>query len=297
MKTYPFIYALLTLIIGLFLQGCNPKPEDISDQRYNGPDKLYQQLETNIKNHADFDFIVDIDHSRLAKKAGSIMPPAHVIIWSYPQLEADVIREQPLAALEFPFRALAYEQAKSQQASVITNSYQYLVNRYQLNANVDREKQYNSVVESAFSGIPAQNIETLPDEVEAFAGITTLDSPYDFEKTKQRVMSAIKAQSDTVVFGEVNFNERARSYGVDLPPLVLVLFGGPGPGGKAMAAAPTLGLNGFCQKLLIWQGDDGKINVSFNDLLDMAKQQNAETTLPLRVVNRRLNKTFSDALE
>jgi hypothetical protein len=39
--------------------------------------------------------------------------------------------------------------------------------------------------------------------------------------------------------------------GIELPPTLLLLFGAPIPGAKAMADAPTLGLDASCQKLLV----------------------------------------------
>ena len=64
-----------------------------------------------------------------------------------------------------------------------------------------------------------------------------------------------------------------------------------------MASAPTLGLDAFCQKLLIWQDEGGTAHVTFNDLLALAKRQNVSGGLPLRVINKRLKETFSKAVE
>ena len=100
-----------------------------------------------------------------------------------------------------------------------------------------------------------------------------------------------------MTFGRVDFTTRSAKYGVVLQPTVLILFGGPGPGGKAMESAPTLGLDAFCQKLLIWQDAGGTVHVTFNDLLALADRQKVSGGVPLRFINRRLKKTFSEALE
>ena len=97
-------------------------------------------------------------------------------------------------------------------------------------------------------------------------------------------------------FGTVDFQANASSLGVDIRPSFMILFGGPGPGGKAMAKAPTLGLDGFCQKFLIWEDENGTVHLSFNDLLMLAERQAASKSPVLRVVALRLNKTFKDAL-
>jgi len=63
-----------------------------------------------------------------------------------------------------------------------------------------------------------------------------------------------------------------------------------------MAEAPTLGLDAFCQKFLIWEDASGQIKLSFNDLLALAERQDVDKAMALRVINYRLNKTFGDAL-
>ena len=98
-------------------------------------------------------------------------------------------------------------------------------------------------------------------------------------------------------FGRINFQQRARSQGITLNPSTLILFGGPGPGAKAMAKSPTLGLDAFCQKFLVWEDDSGQVFLSFNDLLAIAERQNAKKSPALRVINYRLKSVFSEALE
>ena len=127
-------------------------------------------------------------------------------------------------------------------------------------------------------------------------GIITLDSPFNFEETNRRVLEAINAAGDTVVFAEIDFQTRLTDIGVDIRPTRLILFGAPGPGGKAMRNAPTLGLDAFCQKFLIWEDDQGVVHLSFNDLLSVAERQQVGNSIPLRVIEFRLNKSFSNAL-
>ena len=63
-----------------------------------------------------------------------------------------------------------------------------------------------------------------------------------------------------------------------------------------MRNAPTLGLDAFCQKFLVWQDDQQVVHLSFNDLLRVAERQDVNKSLPLRVIDFRLSRTFSDAL-
>ena len=63
-----------------------------------------------------------------------------------------------------------------------------------------------------------------------------------------------------------------------------------------MRDAPTLGLDAFCQKLLIWEDDQKKVHLSFNDLLLIAERHDANKSIALRIIDFRLNRTFSGAL-
>jgi len=63
-----------------------------------------------------------------------------------------------------------------------------------------------------------------------------------------------------------------------------------------MNKSPTLGLDAFCQKFLVWQDDEGGVHLSFNDLLALADRQGVSKSIPLRVINYRLNNVFGEAL-
>ena len=64
-----------------------------------------------------------------------------------------------------------------------------------------------------------------------------------------------------------------------------------------MSDAPTLGLDAFCQKMLIWQDDNNNVHLSFNDLIALADRQNVNKSLALRIINQRLKGVFEAALE
>ena len=192
---------------------------------------------------------------------------------------------------------------------MIYNSFDYLASRYQLKPEQTSalRQTYEENVAAVMRGLPEDVVTSFSSNEMQPDGIVTLQSPFGFEETLKRINAAIDAQDDTVRFGTVDFqavggdtylsfNDPGK-LGVDLPPSHMILFGAPGPGGKAMADAPTLGLDGFCQKFLVWQDVGGDTYLSFNDLLDLAERQEASSSIALRVINFRLSKTFGDALE
>ena len=291
-----FVFFVLVTSFGALLVFIFRSDEPVSANRFVEPDRFFQIVETNVRKQAEFEVIVDINHARLAAKAGSVMPPAHVLIWSDPELEAAILRHNPLAAVDLPLRALAFEDQDTGKAAVIANSYDYLAQRYSLPDDQSLRTRYTTAVSKALSGVPDEAIARFPSDAISDTGLVTLDSPYDFTTTEERILGSINAQSDTVSFGTVDFTERSKKHGVILQPMRLLLFGGPGPGGRAMKSAPTLGLDAFCQKLLIWRDQAGKTHVTFNNLLAIATRQQVSGGVALRVINHRIKETFSDSL-
>ncbi|ARN74251.1 DUF302 domain-containing protein [Oceanicoccus sagamiensis] len=288
-------YWFTGVVTVLLSTGCSD-PEPITDQRYAGSDALFQQLESNLAKHSDWRKVIDIDHSRLGYQAGSTMPPARVLIVSNPKLDTAIIQQNPLAAIDMPLRILAYEEKSGGESKLIYNRFQYIASRYGINDPAYLAAAYQHMVDALLVDIPKSLITDFPSATMPSDGIITIKSPFDFDTSLKKIAAAINSQDDTVSFGEVDFQQQAAELGIDLLPNTLVLFGGPAPGAKAMSAAPTLGLDAFCQKFLLWQDKQGQVYLSFNDLVAMAERQGVNTSIALRVINFRLNSVFSEAL-
>jgi uncharacterized protein (DUF302 family) len=286
--------AVATLVAALAaLAGCGAD-EPVAPARYAAIDRLYDQLRAGVEASPDLDYVVNIDHSRLAGEQGVVMPPSHVLIASAPKLEAEMFAHKPLLALDLPLRALAYE-APDEQAAVTYNRWAYIAARHGVDEVPQLAEAYRAAMEKIVNKVPPSSIRHFETDRMDTDGIITLDSEHDFETTVERTRAAINSQGDTVWFGEIDFQAQAAEFGIAVSPGRLLLFGAPGPGGKVMAAAPTLGLDAFCPKLLIWQGADGRVRVSFNDLLALAERQGVGLNIPLRVVDSRLSSTFEAA--
>lgn len=291
----PVPILLIIVALASQLAGCgNDAP--LTAQRYEQSDALFSQLEANLATNPSLQSISVIDHSRLGSEVGSEMPPAKVLIFSNPALEARLMEQNPLVAIDLPLRVLAFETEPGADSKVIYNSLSYLESRYELSASPEIEEEFEETMAQVLNGISAKQIAFFEQDDMQPDGIITIDSPFDFQTTIEKVQAAIDSQDDTVGFGSVDFKERASEAGVSIGPATLILFGAPGPGAKAMSKAPTLGLDAFCQKFLIWQDKNDQVHLSFNDLLDVAERQGVGKPLPLRVINYRLNSVFEEAL-
>lgn len=294
MKNLQKIATILAATLVL-LTGCDSK-EPVSEARYASVDRLYASLAAAVDSSSDLRTVVGIDHSRLAAAEGVVMPPARVLLASAPKLEAALLALDQRVAIDLPLRALAYEAADGEPA-VIYNDFAFVAARYGLDPGMDLAALYHERMASMLGRIDPAHVRRFETNTMSSDGINDLVSQYDFETTVQRVRAAIDSQGDTVWFGEVDYQAVAAEAGIGLRPTILLLFGGPAPGGKAMAEAPTLGLDAFCQKLLVWEDAEGKTHVSFNDLLALARRQGVPVSAPLRVINYRLKSTFREAAQ
>ena len=73
--------------------------------------------------------------------------------------------------------------------------------------------------------------------------------------------------------------------------------GGPAPGGKAMETTPKIGLDAFCQKLLVYEDLNGIVWIAFNDIVAFSELYYGLSTKPQNMINQRLTATFSKAVK
>ncbi len=277
--------------MGALLSSCIQR-EPVADVTYRAVDELYESV---VAATSPFKVIVEIDHSRLAAEKGETMPPARVIIFSDPAVNTSILQEEPRAGLDLPFRVLAY--AEGDEPAVIFTTAGYLKSRYGI-ADGPALQRYEEEVLSVVSAVPEDVVVAF--DTSSFGkeqGIVTLGSAYGFDETIERLKAAITAEGDTIWFGDIDYREEAAALGVELPRLTLLLFGAPGPGGKAMAERPRMGLDAFCQKLLVYQTPGGQIEVLFNEMPALSELHYGDSALPHKVITRRMRDTLGGAIE
>ncbi|PYG32540.1 uncharacterized protein (DUF302 family) [Pelagimonas varians] len=239
--------------------------------------------------------ILQIDHARLAAAEGVEMPPARVQLFSDPALNAAILRENIRAGLDLPFRVLSFEEKGTPTVSYTSSA--FLAQRHNLSASAplaDFDARLHDVF-SQVKEVSAQKVAT--DDIVPDFAILEIRSNYGVEETVSRLKKVVTAQSDTIWFGEIDFQAEAEDYDVSLVPAQLLLFGGPAPGGVAMAAFPAIGLDAFCQKLLVYQGRDGKAVVIYNDIAALAQLHYGQSIEPHDLLNKRLTATFAEAVK
>ncbi len=254
-------------------------------------DKNFLELETAVVE-AGATPIASIDHARLAKAEGLEMPASRVLIFSDPEINTPILEENVRAGLDLPFRVLSFDQDDRPQIAY-TDS-QFLKVRHGLN-DTQALNTFDSKLLEVLNGLDAAPGPT--NGLFADYGVIELRSQLSVPKAVERLSKAVMQQDDTVWFGEIDFSAEASHLGVELPDAVLLLFGGPAPSGVAMTGFPAIGLDAFCQKLLVYANEEGGSVVIFNDIAALAELHYGSSAEPHHGLNKRLTSTFKTAIE
>jgi uncharacterized protein (DUF302 family) len=101
-------------------------------------------------------------------------------------------------------------------------------------------------------------------------GIVSLASRYSANETMERLIAALPARTMTV-FARVDHAANAVSAGMSLRPTNLVIFGNPKGGTMLMQDQQRAGID-LPLKALVWEDADGKVWLSYNDPLWIARR-------------------------
>ncbi|WP_132057895.1 DUF302 domain-containing protein [Halorussus amylolyticus] len=107
------------------------------------------------------------------------------------------------------------------------------------------------------------------------AGLVTVESDDDFETTVERITGAIEGNENLTLVTTVDHAENAESAGLDLPPTTLLAFGNPQLGTQLMQASRSAAID-LPQKMLVWEAEDGSVNVTYNDPAWLADRHGVE---------------------
>ena len=156
---------------------------------------------------------------------------------------------------------------------------------------------YKSKMSKIVASFPKEMISMTDDaNVGEGFGIVNIQSDFDFENTVKNLRAIVMSQGDTKWFADIDYQKDASISGITIRPTILLLFGGPAPGGKAMMTSPKIGLDAFCQKLLVYEKSNGEVWIAYNDIVAFAELYYQTSTKPQQMINQRLKMTFSKAV-
>lgn len=262
-----------------------------SDPTLKAVDQRVLVMNENAKTH-QLEQILTIDHSRLAGKAGEYLNASRVDFYSDDALNTSLLTINPQVGLDLPFRVLNY--AEGNTIHTIYTDAQFIQKRHGIRDEsilVSYNQHINELVDGLDNTKPVNS-----EGVTEGYGIETLVSEYDFDMTLTKIKKEVLNQDDTVWFMNLDYKKRAEAIGKTLPNTTLLVFGGPAPGAKAMVDFPSIGLDAFGQKVLVIE-QDGQVLVKYNNIVDFAELHYGDNAIAHKVINYRLSKTLSRAIE
>lgn len=223
--------------------------------------EAYDQFRDLLRQNENISIIAEVDHSQNAASAGMELPPTRVIFFGNPELGTPLMQKNQLAGLDLPQRVLVYEE--DNKTTLVYNSPSYLEERYNLTGVGSLEKisgalvkLTGSVVDSVITGGESKGVSFLK-------GIETIKSTNSFGKTYSAIQEAIKSNAKLSIVAELDHKANAQSIGMELRPTRVIIFGNPELGTPLLQNSKTIALD-LPQKILVWQGEDGTVNISYN---------------------------------
>lgn len=279
-------------VVGFTLSGCGAGPENLQrDVDLIAVDERVV-LVSKKAGKQNLTELLTIDHSRLAKKEDAELAASRVALFSDIALNTDLVAQNTLVGLDLPFRVISY--AEDEQIKTMYTDAAFLQKRHNLSDTVALQN-YQTKISELVKDIPnakAVNSQTLSHNY----GIKKIESDYDFETTLSNIKRDVLKEGDTLWFINLDYKAEAKKIGKTLPDATLLVFGAPAPGATAMSDFPSIGLDAFGQKVLVYV-EEGKVIVAYNDIVDMSQLHYQDNALAHRVINFRLGKTLSNAVE
>lgn len=99
---------------------------------------------------------------------------------------------------------------------------------------------------------------TMPPQI---GGIITKPSSFSAKEIVERLQETMRSRGLTI-FAHINHSEEARRVGLEMQEAHVLIFGSPKAGTPLMIASPLLALE-LPLKVLVWQGSDGRVWVSY----------------------------------
>ncbi len=122
-------------------------------------------------------------------------------------------------------------------------------------------------------------------------GVVDLTSAHNVEETVRRVVDTLEAHGMTI-FARIDQRAAAVAAGLELAPMVLVLFGDPRTGTPLMRAYPSLAID-LPLKVLVWEDASSVVRVSTNSP-EFLRRRHRMAETPFRAVGALLAEAIAE---
>jgi uncharacterized protein (DUF302 family) len=108
--------------------------------------------------------------------------------------------------------------------------------------------------------------------VAAADGVVDVPSSFNVEETADRMVDILNKKGMTI-FNRIKHSESAAEVGIELRNTELIIFGNPKVGSPLMVCQQSVAIDSP-QKALIWEDDNAKVWISYNDPRYLEKRHN-----------------------
>lgn len=232
-----------------------------SNQDFNS---TFNSLQTALEANANIGIVAIVDHQMNAQNVNQELRPTREIFFGNPAIGTPIMQANPLAGLDLPQKMLVY-QDEDNNIFVGYNSANYIAARHDGASNASTFTQLSTALKNLAEGATNGTVsENSSASVTDKQGIISLASNNDFNTTYSNLKDAITANNNLILVAELDHQANAASVGLTLRPTKVIIFGNPNLGTPLMQNAQTTGID-LPQKMLVWEAEDGSINVSYND--------------------------------
>lgn len=222
----------------------------------------YANLNAALTKSENIGIVQEIDHAKNAGMVQMELPPTKVILFGNPKLGTALMQKNQLAGLDLPLKVLFYEDQGSVFA--LYNSAQYLASRYDIGEVESLAKISDALKNLVGTAMDAQPVQSTDQDVGLHKGVVSVKSSNDFETTYSKLKSSLEANENLSIMAELDHQKNAQSVAMKLPPTKVIMFGNPKLGTPLMKSSRGIALD-LPQKMLVWQGADGTVFISYNN--------------------------------
>jgi uncharacterized protein (DUF302 family) len=290
-------FIFLVTSFCFLLTGCEKSSDNLNmSEELIANDKVLAHVESNADD-ANINYLFSIDHSRLAQQSGETLDASKVLLFSNPLINSRLLKKNIRAGLDLPYRVQAFYH--NGQSNIVYTDAEFLRRRHNL-GNSPEIALFNDDLQQLVRGLT--NAESVvSSKVDRDYGIEELSSSLNFENTISSLKSTIMAEGDTLWFYTLDYQKEAQEFDISLPKATLLVFGAPAPGAAAMGDYPSIGLDAFGQKVLVYEqfptkAGSSEIKVIYNDIPAFAELHYQSNAVAHKVIKFRLKQTLSSAM-
>lgn len=229
----------------------------------NNFEKTYSIFVDSLTAIEAISIVAEVDYAANARNVGRVLNPTKTVFFGNPLVGTPVMQKNQLAGLDLP-QKLLFLQNSDNDVYILYNSVPYLESRYNLQG-VTTLSNISTALENLTKFATSSEIKRAADLTVNFEeGIITLESTQDFETTYNSLENNISSNENLEIFAQVDHQANASSVGLELRPTKVIIFENPNLGSSLMQEKQSTGLD-LPQKMLVWETEDGKVNISYND--------------------------------